>query len=417
MFGLGPGLDRLPRGGMRDYGGGGGDGRGRSRQPWALILALRLVHQISQLRHKPPLTLALMAGMSALHLKPDIFEDLFYSKGVFEWSWLTGGFDHIRNVCLLPASILDTYERTGELEIRRLLVSPFVHGDDMHLYYNMASFLLKGVSLELTMGTQAFAGLLSFSLLASQTLMMLSAWVLLVVFDVPSPMHACTVGFSGVLFALKYVLSRRSPGVTTVMGYSVHTRYAAWLELVLISVMVPNASFLGHLCGILAGVLYVEVPIVLRVVNLFTGISIYNNSRGPSYTYNSGTSGRASPEGARTETRQQSPNPPAAYDIDSDAEAEEAALQEALRRSLLESTAGGGANHNLRRDNAGSVTDNPGSRSRPIENDAVAATEFLGPSPTAPPPEEDAGGYGAGGGQIAPDELRRRRLRRLGAGT
>lgn len=88
----------------------------------------------------------------------------------------------------------------------------------MHLYYNMASFLLKGVSLELTMGTKDFAGLLSFSLLASQMLMMLSAWVLLVVFDVASPMHSCTVGFSGVLFALKYVLSRRSPGVTTVSG-------------------------------------------------------------------------------------------------------------------------------------------------------------------------------------------------------
>ncbi|CAN0522665.1 unnamed protein product, partial [Ectocarpus sp. 8 AP-2014] len=148
-------------------------------------------------------------------------------------------------------------------------MSPFVHGDDLHLYYNMASFLLKGVSLELTMGTQAFAGLLSFSLLASQTLMMFSAWVLLVVFDVPSPMHACAVGFSGVLFALKYVLSRRSPGsqcrvvacfplqkmYAQVMGFSVHTRYATWLELVLISFIVPNASFLGHLCGILAGVL------------------------------------------------------------------------------------------------------------------------------------------------------------------
>lgn len=86
----------------------------------------------------------------------------------------------------------------------------------MHLYYNMASFLLKGVSLELTMGTQAFAGLLVFTLLASQTLMMLAAWVLQEGFDDTSAMNACTVGFSGVLFALKYVLSRRSPGVTTV---------------------------------------------------------------------------------------------------------------------------------------------------------------------------------------------------------
>lgn len=110
MFGLGTGLGRLPHGGMRDYGGGGGR-RGRGRQPYAMILALRLLYQISQLQHKPPLTLALMAGMSALHLKPDIVGDLFGSKGMFEWSWLTGGFDHIRDLCLLPSSILDTYEQ------------------------------------------------------------------------------------------------------------------------------------------------------------------------------------------------------------------------------------------------------------------------------------------------------------------
>lgn len=94
----------------------------------------------------------------------------------------------------------------------------------MHLYYNMASFLLKGVSLELTMGSQAYAGLLAFSLLVSQALMLLFSWALLVTFDMPGPMHACTVGFSGVLFALKYVLSRRSPGTTTV---SVIT-YVVW---------------------------------------------------------------------------------------------------------------------------------------------------------------------------------------------
>lgn len=105
-------------------------------------------------------------------------------------------------------------------------MSPFVHGDDVHLFSNMGSFLLKGVALELTMGTQAFAGLLAFTFLASQLLMVLSSWALLVVFHVPSPMQACTVGFSGVLFALTYVLSRRSPGMTTVsFSGAVHHMY------------------------------------------------------------------------------------------------------------------------------------------------------------------------------------------------
>ena len=45
------------------------------------------------------------------------------------------------------------------------------------------------------------------------------------------------------------------------MGIRFPTQYAAWLELVLISMISPNASFLGHLAGILAGYLYVHGPI------------------------------------------------------------------------------------------------------------------------------------------------------------
>lgn len=115
-----------------------------------------------------------------------------------------------------PSAPARIRRRTGNPELQRLLISPFIHGDDVHLFSNMGSFLFKGVALELTMGTQAFAGLLGFALLASQLLMVLAAWVLLVVFEVPSPMQACSVGFSGVLFALTYVWSRRSPGLTTV---------------------------------------------------------------------------------------------------------------------------------------------------------------------------------------------------------
>lgn len=86
----------------------------------------------------------------------------------------------------------------------------------MHLYYNMASFLLKGVSLELTMGSQAYGLMLVYSLVVSQMLLFLCSWLLMTAFDAPEAMHTCTVGFSGVLFALKYILNRSSRGETTV---------------------------------------------------------------------------------------------------------------------------------------------------------------------------------------------------------
>lgn len=97
------------------------------------------------------------------------------------------------------------------------------------------------------------------------------------------------------------------------MGFKVHTRYAAWLELVLISVLVPNASFLGHLCGILAGVIYVEVPIMLPFLGLFPMLSLGSRSganryRGQqrSYTYNRGASGVAGRAATREEGKRSS---------------------------------------------------------------------------------------------------------------
>lgn len=65
----------------------------------------------------------------------------------------------------------------------------------------------------------------------------------------PGSFHSCAVGFSAVLFSLKYVLNSSAPGSTPVFGFEVPTRLACWAELVLISFVTPNASFLGHLCG------------------------------------------------------------------------------------------------------------------------------------------------------------------------
>lgn len=87
-------------GGMRSVGPGGGQRR-RGQHPFALILAIKLVEKITQLQHKPPLTLALIAGMSALHLSPDFFD----------WRWLTEGHDLVESVCIFPAFMLDTFYR------------------------------------------------------------------------------------------------------------------------------------------------------------------------------------------------------------------------------------------------------------------------------------------------------------------
>ena len=148
-------------------------------------------------------------------------------------------------------------------EWKRLILASFYHLDDWHLYYNMASFLWKGISLERSLGTAGFLYVLAvFSMLTNIILVVLDI-LLASVFNDPSYLYTCAAGFSGVIFALKVLTTFNLPsGVSNVMGiFPVPIRYACWVELVLIQLLVPNASFTGHLAGILVGLLYVKGPL------------------------------------------------------------------------------------------------------------------------------------------------------------
>ena len=65
----------------------------------------------------------------------------------------------------------------------------------------------------------------------------------------PSYLDQCAVGFSSVIFALKVLVN--SDSFASMLDLSV------WSELLIIQLLVPNASFIGHLAGILAGIAYV----------------------------------------------------------------------------------------------------------------------------------------------------------------
>lgn len=94
---------------MRNYGPRGYGHRGGYRQPYFVLLAIQLLHKISSLRKKPQLTLALMAAMSVLHLKPDVLGAVAGGGAFGNWSWFSA--DHVHSVCLMPATMLDTFQR------------------------------------------------------------------------------------------------------------------------------------------------------------------------------------------------------------------------------------------------------------------------------------------------------------------
>ena len=66
-----------------------------------------------------------------------------------------------------------------------------------------------------------------------------------------------------IYFLFQVLTTYHSDGNVSVMGMpiSVPSRYACWVELVLIHYLVPNSSFTGHLSGILVGLMYTFGPL------------------------------------------------------------------------------------------------------------------------------------------------------------
>lgn len=198
---------------------------------------------------------------------------------------------------------------------RRLLSSPLHHADDMHLYFNMVSLLWKGMRLERRLGGPFFLFVLSvFSVLTGVVYLLLEAALTELTEDYSYSMQ-CAVGFSGVLFGLKVLVNHYFPGGTTyLMGFPVSNRYASWAELVLIHVTSPGTSFVGHLSGILVGLLYTSGPLkncMKKCADIFTDSRprAHYNSSGYSgydtrYSQHSGTTNSPYYTGGMTEEEQ-----------------------------------------------------------------------------------------------------------------
>lgn len=110
------------------------------------------------------------------------------------------------------------------------------------------------------MGSAEFASMIASLLALSQGITLMLSKSLLIFFNYEkSYYYEYAVGFSGVLFAMKVVLNSQLHDFTNVYGVTVPSRYAAWAELILIQMFVPGVSFLGHLGGILAGLVYLKL--------------------------------------------------------------------------------------------------------------------------------------------------------------
>ena len=192
-------------------------------------------------------------------------------------------------VCLSAQAVLKWRE------YERLFLSSFEHGDDIHLYYNMLSFLFKGKTLERHYGSFYYAYLLAVFTIATNAVYVGVAVLLSETLHDRNYYKQCAIGFSGVIFALKVLTTHLwDRGYRRYFGVRISSKYAVWAELLLIQVMVPNASFMGHLSGIIVGLLYTQGPLRLLMdlpLWLMSSVVQSPSTAPPNVNWGSGISG------------------------------------------------------------------------------------------------------------------------------
>lgn len=128
----------------------------------------------------------------------------------------------------------------------------------MHLGMNMMSMLSLGASLEQSIGTLQMLFTIMWQTVLCGTTSVATFWFMAtVIFDDISYLKNQMVGFSGVIFAISVINNHKSRETSqSVMGlFSVPAKWYPWVLLVVLQVLIPHVSFVGHLSGILMGTL------------------------------------------------------------------------------------------------------------------------------------------------------------------
>lgn len=126
---------------------------------------------------------------------------------------------------------------------------------------NMSGFLLFGVQVEQTYGS-AFYLALNFTL-ALLSNAMTQGYYAFMAYNMPveyqggpQNLFNCGVGYSNILFGIAMVFSYVGEPYFNFLGLCrVEKKFMPWLYMLLIYLTIPNSSFLGHFCGLMAGLL------------------------------------------------------------------------------------------------------------------------------------------------------------------
>lgn len=151
-----------------------------------------------------------------------------------------------------------SYETAIEGHYWRIITSAFSHISVIHLVFNMSALWSLGVVESLEHMGLGFEFYLQYTLvlvLLSGLLVLGSYHILINKFKLEYFRRVTAVGYSCVVFGWMTILSVKRPSSKlNLFGFlSLPISFAPFESLIFTSIIVPQASFLGHLSGILVG--------------------------------------------------------------------------------------------------------------------------------------------------------------------
>ncbi|CAM8979439.1 unnamed protein product [Rhodiola kirilowii] len=151
-----------------------------------------------------------------------------------------------------------SYETAIEGHHWRIITSAFSHISPLHLVFNMSALWSLGVVEQLGnmgLGTEFYLQYTLVLIILSGALVLATYHLLIQKFKLEYFRRVTAVGYSCVVFGWMTILSVKQPSSKlNLFGLlSLPISFAPFESLIFTSIIVPQASFIGHLSGIIVG--------------------------------------------------------------------------------------------------------------------------------------------------------------------
>lgn len=156
-------------------------------------------------------------------------------------------------------------------EYYRLITANFIHFGLMHIFCNCYSLVNLGSVMEHLLGQKRYAIVLGVSMIATTLLPCL----LYLIND--SGAYSVMGGISGAIFGLMGALLALAIKFKNIYAYLFKQISSSILLMLLISVLVPSISLVGHVAGMLGG--FAAMLLVIR----FIPLNIWINKKSSNY--------------------------------------------------------------------------------------------------------------------------------------